>query len=263
MKTLRCLINDIKKYRKYIIYSARVALQAEVTNAYLDWFWWILEPVCSMLIYFIIFGYVFKNTEQYYLVFIYSALTMWFFFSRTINASVKLIKASKGIITKVYIPKTVILLSNMLIFLFKMFISSIVVVVLMMPYRVSIDYHLLGLIPVLGVFFIFCYGIGCYLMHIGVFIEDMSYVIDILLQMLFYFTGIFYSVGKSFPAPLGQIFETVNPLAFFIAQMRNALMYKTDISLKGLAVWFGISVLLAINGSCIVYKNENTYVKVI
>ena len=36
MKTLRCLINDIKKYRKYIIYSARVALQAEVTNAYID-----------------------------------------------------------------------------------------------------------------------------------------------------------------------------------------------------------------------------------
>ena len=100
-------------------------------------------------------------------------------------------------------------------------------------------------------------------MHIGVFIEDMSYVIDILLQMLFYFTGIFYSVGKSFPLPLGHILETVNPLAFFIAQMRNALIYKTDISLLGIAIWFVISILLAINGSCIVYKNENTYVKVI
>ncbi len=263
MKTIRRFVTDIKEYRRYIIYSTKVGLQAEVTNSYLDWLWWILEPVCSMLVYYIIFGFVFKVSEEYFLVFIYSALSMWNFFNRTVNSSVKLIKASKSIITKVYIPKPIILLSKMMIFAFKMLISSVIVVVLMIPYRVSVDYHLFGIIPVLLVFFLFCYGCGCYLMHIGVFIEDMSYITDITLHMLVYFTGIFYSVSKRFPVPFGIIFEKINPLAFFIAQVRNALLYKGDLSVETLIIWAVISIILAINGTKLIYKNENTYVKVI
>ena len=263
MKTLNRFFRDVAAYKKYIIYSAKVGLQSEVTNSYLDWFWWILEPVCSMLVYFIIFGYVFKASEQYFLVFIYSALTMWSFFNRTVNSSVKLIKASKSIITKVYIPKPIILISKMMIFGFKMMVSSVIVVVLMIPYKVSVDLHIFGIIPILMVFFLFCYGCSCYLMHVGVFIEDMSYVIEIVLHMLVYFTGTFYSVSKRFPAPYGRIFENANPLAFFIAQTRNALLYKGMISLKGLLFWFVISMILAVTGTKLIYDNENSYVKVI
>ena len=73
-------VRDLIKYRSYIVYSGRADLKSEVTNAYLDWFWWILEPVCNMFIYYAIFGIVFHNTEPYYLVFIYSGITMWTFF---------------------------------------------------------------------------------------------------------------------------------------------------------------------------------------
>ncbi|SEK21786.1 teichoic acid transport system permease protein [Pseudobutyrivibrio ruminis] len=263
MKTSKRLIADIVSYRKFIIYNAKVGLEAEVTNAYLDWLWWILEPVCSMLVYYLIFGIVFKVSEPYYLVFIYSALTMWGFFNRSVNLSVKLIKSSKSIITKVYIPKPVILISKMMIYAFKMLISSIIVVVLMIPYRVPVDWHLIGIVPVLIVFFVFCYGCSCYLMHVGVFIEDMSYVINIVLNILFYFTGIFYSISKRFPQPYGNFFEDANPLAFFIAQMRCALIYETNVFYKGLAVWFIVSIIIAITGTKLVYKNENSYVKVI
>ena len=263
MKTITRLIKDIIKYRRYIVYAADVGLETEVTNAYLDWLWWILEPMCNMLVYYIIFGFVFKASEEYYLVFIYSALTMWSFFNRTVHLSVKLIKSSKSIITKVYIPKPILLISKMLIFGFKMLISSIIVVVLMIPYRVSVDWHLLELIPILIVFFLFVYGCGCYLTHVGVFIEDMSYVITIVLQMLFYFTGVFYSVSKRFPEPFGFVFENVNPLAFFIAQMRRALLYKQDLAWGALGIWFLIATAIAIGGTKLIYKNENTYVKVI
>ncbi len=263
MRTLKRLITDILKYKKYIVYNAKVGLEAEVTNAYLDWLWWILEPVFSMLVYYLIFGIVFKAKEPYYLVFIYSALTMWGFFNRTVHLSVKLIKNSKSIITKVYIPKPVILISKMMIYGFKMFISSIIVVVLMIPYKVPVDWHLIGIIPVLLVFFLFCYGCACFLLHVGVFIEDMTYVINIVLNILFYFTGIFYSISKRFPQPYGNIFEDINPLAFFIAQMRCALMYETNVYYKGLVLWFVVALIIAVRGTKLIYDNENTYVKVI
>ena len=50
---------DIKKYYKYIIYSTKSNLKTEVANSYLNWLWWIIEPLCFMLIYTFIFSVVF------------------------------------------------------------------------------------------------------------------------------------------------------------------------------------------------------------
>ncbi len=256
-------IKDTIKYKNYIVYSARADLKSEVTNAYLDWFWWILEPVCDMLIFFFIFGYVFHNDEQYYLIFLFSSLTMWNFFNKVALTSVSLIRNTKGVISRVYIPKTVLLLEKMLVNAFKMLISSIIVVLLMVIYRVGIDWHLSGVIPVLISFFILSYGLGCLLMHYGVYVDDLSYIVSILLRMLFYFTGIFYSIATSIPQPFGTIIERANPIAFLIMCMRNSVLYKKNYSFSGYLVWTAISIVVFLIGISTIYKNENSYVKVI
>ena len=38
-------IKDTKKYWKYTIYAAKSQLKTEVANSYLNWIWWILEPL--------------------------------------------------------------------------------------------------------------------------------------------------------------------------------------------------------------------------
>lgn len=50
-------IDDMKKYYSYAKYSAKAELKAEVAGSYLNWVWWILEPVCLMFIYAFIFGF--------------------------------------------------------------------------------------------------------------------------------------------------------------------------------------------------------------
>lgn len=258
---MRRLTADIKRYWKYIKFASKMDLESEVNNAYLDWLWWILEPVCNMLIYYFVFGIIFHNQEKYYLVFIYSGITLWTFFNKMLTQSVKAIKESRAIICKVYLPKPVILLQKMGVNSFKMAINCLIVVVLMIPYRIQVDYHLLLLIPLLIVFFIFTYGCSCFVMHFGVYIEDLSYIIAIGLRMVFYFTGVFYTVSTKIPQPFGEIFEKVNPMAFFIAATRNSLMYKSGISGGVFLVWFIISCLLAVMGTKLIYRNENNYVK--
>ena len=44
-------LNDIRKYRKYIVYAAKAQLRSEVSNSYFDWLWWILEPFGRMIVY--------------------------------------------------------------------------------------------------------------------------------------------------------------------------------------------------------------------
>ena len=108
---MKRFIRDIKKYFGFSVVSAKAQLKSEVANSYLNWLWWILDPICFMLIYTFIFGYVFKAKEPYFPIFIFIGLSMWDFFNRMINQSVRIVKTNKPIVSKVYLPKYIVVLT--------------------------------------------------------------------------------------------------------------------------------------------------------
>lgn len=254
---------DIRHYFSYCIRAAKSQLKSEVANAYLDWLWWILEPLCRMIVYTIVFGIIFNAAEPNFPIFLFIGINMWGFFSKTLNSSVKLIKSNKSIVTKVYIPKQMLLIKLMMVNAFKMALSFFIIIIMMVIYRVPVSVQMIYAVPIFITLFILTYGISCLLMHCGVFVEDMAYVTSILLTMLMYFTGIFYSIKNRVPQPWGNILNVVNPMAYLISLMRDSLLYGVTDHVMILAVWFVVSVGLACFGTWIIYKNENSYVKVI
>jgi teichoic acid transport system permease protein len=209
------------------------------------------------------FGVVFNASEQYFPIFIFIGITMWGFFSRSIIGSVNIVRANRPIITKVYLPKYILLLSRMFVNAFKMMISFGVVIVMMICYHVHITRNILYAIPILIVLFMFTFGVGMILMHFGVYVMDLGYITEILMGMFMYFTGIFYSISKRIPAPFGNMLEIFNPLAYLIAAMRNVLIYGRSIPVVALIIWGVISLILVMVGVRTIYNNENAYVKVI
>lgn len=74
----------MKKYWKYAIYSSKAQLKSEIANSYLNWLWWILDPLCFMLIYVFMFGYVFKSKQQYFAIFVFIGITSGTFSTRVL-----------------------------------------------------------------------------------------------------------------------------------------------------------------------------------
>lgn len=257
------LFKDLKRYMPYAIWAAKADLGAEVASSYLNWLWWLIEPMCMMLIYTLIFGYVFKAKEEYFPIFIFIGITMWGFFSRSVKGSVDTVRNGKAIITKVYMPKYILLLSKMFVNGFKMMISFGVILVMMIVYRVPVSINLIWVIPDVIVLFLFTFGVGTIMMHYGVYVNDLGYITGIVLQMLMYLTGVFYKVSKRIPEPFGDILESFNPVACMISSMRSALIYSSSPAIGLLAVWCLISFILIALGIFTIYYNENSYVKVI
>lgn len=256
-------ITDIKKYKKYIRYATISELKKEVINSYLGWIWMILEPLCFMLIYTFIAKVVFKSSVEYFPVFVFIGLSMWTFFNKMISASVKLVVANRDTVTKVYLPKYILIMIKMGVNLFKMFVSFILVAIFMVIYKVPLTWNVLWFFPIIVTLIIFTFGCCTFMLHIGVFVEDLSNVVTIVLRMLFYLTGVFFDISKRIANEVFRvILLDVNPMANLIYNMRNALLYgKGPIGLWT-AVWFLIGVLLCILGIKTIYKYENTYVKV-
>lgn len=256
-------IGDIKKYRQYMVYAARTDLKAEVANSYLNRLWWLLEPFFNMLVYVIVFGNIMGSSVEKYPIFTFSALLMWNFFSKTVNYSVKLVRNNRDIITKVYIPKFIILLSNMILNMLKLCFSLIVLVAMMIVFRVEIGINILWVIPAYGVMILLAFGVGMLFLHFGVYVDDLSYAVGILLNMLMFLSGIFYNFMTTLPEPLNGVMICLNPVAVIIDTMRNALINNTASNLPILGMWFLISVIMCFVGVHTVYKNENSYVKIV
>lgn len=254
---------DMKKYFPYAVRAAKADLKAEVSNSFLDWMWWLIEPFCMMLIYTVMFGVVFDAAEQYFPIFIFIGITMWSFFTRGITGSVEMVRANRGIVTRIYLPKYILLFSKLMVNGFKMLVSFAVIAVMLVVFRVKITGNILAMLPILAVLFLITFGIGSILMHYGVYVNDLSYITGILLTMMMYLTGTFYDIGKRIPEPIGPILEKSNPIAFLIAEMRNVVLYGQTLNWKLLLVWCAISVLFVWIGVVIIYHNENSYVKII
>lgn len=254
--------SDMKHYFSYAVKSAKADLRAEVANAFLDWLWWLIEPFCMMLIYTFIFGVVMKASEQFFPIFIFSGLSFFTFFSRGVNGSVDIIRSNRGIITKIYLPKFILLFSRMLVNGFKMLVSFCVVVVMMLFFKVHVTINIVCFFPIVAVLFLLTFGLGMILMHFGVYVSDLSYIVGILMNMLMYLSGIFYSMSRV-PAPFGDVLSRYNPMAFLTSSMRNALLYGQAPDWLMLGIWAVISIILNIIGLLTIYRNENAYVKVI
>ncbi len=259
---MKKFINNLKRYYKYAIYSAKADLKAEVAGSYLNWLWWVLDPLCFMLIYMFIAQVVFRSKVAYFPVFVFVGLTAWDYFNKNVTASVKIVKNNRAIVSKIYIPKYILILQKSFVLLFKMFISWILVVILMFIFKVPISLNVFWFIPIMVTLYLITFGICTILMHFGIFIEDLANIVQILLKLTFYLTGIFYQISR-IPKPYSSILLKLNPIAFIIDSFRKTLIYQTHPAYFYLGFWFVVGVLLTTIGISIIHKYENSYAKVI
>ena len=263
LKNIKLFIKNIKEYFNYAVRSAKAELHSEVTDSYLNWLWWIIEPLCFMMIYVLVFGYIFKAREEYFIPFVLIGITVWQFFNRMITGSIKLVVQNRDIVTRVYIPKYILLLAKSFTYLFKLFISFGILFLIMLFLKVPFTLNILYMIPILIVFYVISFGIGCILMHYGVYVQDLAKLTDIVLKLVFYLSGIFYNINIRLKGKAAFLLLRFNPVAFLMNEFRTVIIYASNPSFKGLLFWFIMGTFLTIIGVSIIHKNENSYAKVI
>ena len=260
---MKRFIKDLKKYKNYILFATWAELKTEVINSYLGWLWMILEPLAFMFIYMFIGTIVFKYKVDYYPIFVFIGLSAWTFFNKMVVASVKLISTNRDTVTKVYLPKFVLLFVKMGVNGFKMLVSFLLVLIFMIFYKVPISWNVLYFIPIIFTTVIFTFGVCTLVMHVGVFAEDLVNLVNIALRMMFYLTGVFYDLNsKIHNAVYRTVLLDLNPMANFIFNLRNVLLYKSAPVGMWTLIWFFVGIFLSMLGIRTIYKYENTYVKV-
>ncbi len=261
---IKRFVYDFRKYFAYARYSARLDLKSEVASSYLNWLWWILDPLLFMMVYTFIATIVFdRGNTKYFPLFVFVGLTFWNFFNKTVQSSVKLMRSNQAIVEKVYLPKFILVVQKMMVNGFKMLISFGLIVIMMLIYRVPITFNILYIIPILLLLLLLTFGVSCIVLHFGVYVDDLSNIMNVVLRLMFYMSGIFYNVVDRLPARFANLFINVNPMSLILTSARNTMLYESPPYLRTMLVWFVISFLISIISIWLIYRHENSYAKVI
>lgn len=224
--------------------------------------WAVIQPVTAMIIFSIIFGRLagLPSDGYPYPVFVFAGLLPWTFFANAIAAIGGSVVGSANLVSKIYFPRLVIPLTPIGSGVVDFGISTGVLLLLMLYYRVPWSAGLAAVpLLVIGVV-ITALGAGALLAALTVTYRDFRYVIPFLTQMWLFATPIVY--------PASLVPETwrwmlyLNPMAGWIDGFRAAFLGKS-FDLVGLAISSAVAGVLLLGGVTYFAKVERKFADII
>jgi len=212
------------EYRELIRNLAVAELKNRYQNTSLGYFWSILSPLFMALVLWFVFRKLFGGEDNYALNLIVGIM-VWRFFSTGTCACLNSIASKPNLVTKVYIPRHILVFSTALSSL----ISSLLEFIVILP----ITFYLLGHIPWTVIFyplahvllFLPVYGIGLLWASSFVYFRDLLQIWEVMLSILIYASPIIYPV-TIVPAYLLKYYM-LNPLTHFIIIYRDIMVNGT------------------------------------
>ena len=208
------LFENLYEYRELLKSNVKKEIRGKYKGSFLGVLWSFINPLLQTIVYTIVFSIIMKNDMDNYLIFVVTGIIPWNFFLTSMIQGMTTIKANSGIIKKVYFPREILPISVVLSGLVNFFISCLIILVFCVFSGVGVSWHII-LVPVIVVIqFLFTLGLVFALSAINIYIQDTEYIVQFVLNMLFYATPILYT-ATDLPANFAMLLN-LNPMTHIL-----------------------------------------------
>lgn len=220
--------------------------------------WTVLNPLLMMVVITIVFSTLFKQNIPNFPIYYLSGSLIFAFNSESTTTALNSIISNASLIKKVYIPKYLFPLSNVLSGLVNLGFSLIAMFIVMLitgaPFHTTL---LLLPIPIFYTF-LFSVGLGILLSAVTVFFRDIAHFYSVFILAWTYFTPIFYPV-EILPDAAMKLMQ-LNPMYHLVTYMRSIVLYGVFPSLKENLLCLCLGLLMLALGLFVFYKKQDKFV---
>ena len=220
------MVSDIKtlfSYRELLFTLTRKELKVKYRGSALGFFWSLLNPILTMLVYSFVFSIVLRAGIKEFAIFLICALLPFNFLSNSVNYGASSIIGNSNLVNKIYFPREIIPLSivfaNLVNFFFELIALFIVLAV--MGYKFYIFLYLLPIVIFIQFFLVV--GMTLLVSALNVFFRDLQHLITIIMMVWFFGTPIIYPL--SMVPERFQFIIKINPMTIYAAYYRNIFYY--------------------------------------
>jgi len=244
------------QYRELIRNLTVADLKNRYQNTSLGFFWSLLSPLLLAAVLYFVFRNLFAAEENFAINLLVGIMAWRFFVNGTVS-SLHAVVGKANLVTRVYIPRQTLVLSNALTAV----ISSLLEFIILLP----IIAILLGYLPVTVllfplvhvVFFLFLYGAGLFLSSLFVYFRDLNQIWDVAVNALFFCSPIVYPLAiiPDYLLP----YYLLNPVTQFIIIYRDVMVAGQLPSLYSIGVIAGFAALACAVGSLTFRRLERRF----
>jgi lipopolysaccharide transport system permease protein len=255
-KLIPLFLERLWRYRDFMMAAVARDFQARYRHSLLGASWSIIQPICMVLIYTVIFSKVMQTrlpnvtSEFAFSIYLCAGLLPWGFFSESLTRLTSMYREYAHWLKKLHFPHAtlwVITLINCSIHFLLIFFLFILFLL------VTNQFPGLVICSVIPVFFLqvfFTLSLGSVLAIMNVFFRDVSQLLALGLQFWFWLTPIVYPI-EALPK-FAQTIIQYNPLTALMAAYQQILVYaqapqwQTLLPLVFLSIFLGaIAFMLA------------------
>ncbi len=251
------IFKNLYQYRELLKSNIKKEIRGKYKGSFLGVLWSFLNPLLMVAVYALVFPYIMRIKTDNYLIFLIIGVIPWTFFTTVMNQGMISIRMNAGIIKKVYFPREILPISVAMSGLINFFISCIIIILFCLFGGVGISWHLI-LLPIIAIIeFLFVLGLIFAFSAINIYIKDTEYLIQFIVNILFYGTPILYSTSL-FPEKIRWILY-LNPMTHIIESYRDIFLYHRVPATKSLIFVGMISLIISIIGLGIFRKLEKGF----
>ncbi|OPY20178.1 MAG: ABC-2 type transporter [Methanomethylovorans sp. PtaU1.Bin093] len=225
-------IANLYAYRQLIWQLAWSEFKLRYKNSVLGYFWSLLEPLLMLTVLYYVFSHLMKMQIENYQLFLLLGIIIWNFLSRATSIGMNSIVGKPSLIKKIYFPRDIFVISSCLTALLMSVFESIVFVLFMIYFKVSLSIYVLQAPVILICLLVLSVGLSLALAALNVLYRDVQFIWAVLLQAGYFATPIMYTV-EVFPADLRSI-ALLNPIARVIIAARDTIIYSSPMQTNDL-----------------------------
>jgi lipopolysaccharide transport system permease protein len=256
-------LRELWEYHELLYFLTWRDVKVRYKQTLLGAAWAVIQPVFTMVIFSLFFGYLAKIPSDGvpYPIFSYAALVPWMFFANGLSQSSNSLVGSAALIRKVYFPRLVIPLSSVFSGVLDFVLSFLVLLGLMAFYGLHPRVHILWLPLLLMLSFITALGVGLWLSAMNVKYRDVRYAIPFLAQAWMFATPIAYP--SSLLSEPWRTLYGLNPMAGVVEGFRWALLGTKTNPGSIIAVSSLAALVILIGGAFYFRRMERSFADVV
>jgi ABC-2 type transport system permease protein len=245
-------------YRDLIWNLIKRNVTARYKRSVLGVLWTLLDPILTMIVMSVVFTALFRRPVPAFPVYLLSGLLAWNFFTQSTRSAMNDLVRGGSLISRVYLPSSIFAFTAVGTGLVNFFISCCLLIPLILIYRIPIGISLLFLPVGLAIITAFTLGVGLAMSSFTVFFSDMENIYQILIRLLFYISGIIYSV-EMLPKFLQDAVLLI-PTYHLVAMFREPLYRSSLPEFSSIAYAAAWALFALIAGLWIFTRNADEYI---
>lgn len=251
------LISELWQNRQLIWKLSANDFKKRYAGSYLGKVWAFVQPVVTVLMYWIVFDKVFQTRAQLvasgvevpYVLYLTAGLVPWFFFSEALSNGTSAMLEYTYLVKKVVFKISILPLIKVIAASFTHIFFAAVLLIIACCYGYFPTFYTLQVVYYTICLFVLVLGICFMTSAVVVFFKDLQQIIGIGLQLGMWATPILWDINML--SPTMQKVMSINPLVYVVEGYRNAVYgnqwFFEDIT--GTIYFWVVTILLFVLGA--------------